>query len=329
MRTRLIAVALLVFFSVQSSTVTAAPLQSPSVKWVTLGTGGGPLPRVNRAQPANALIVGDVVYLFDVGDGVQRQLAAAQLPTASVRAVFLSHHHIDHTAGLGPFLFGRWLFNLYAPIPVVGPPGTVAMISGLAVAYRPAELAPITVGGPRKPPFGSSVKASDLGTDLVKPTIVYQDDNIRVLAVLNDHYHFEVGTEPARFSRSYSYRIETGSRIIAYSGDTGPSSSLTKLAADADLLVSEVIDMPAMKQVLANAPGLTHATRGPLLAHMEQDHLTPEQIGNLAQAARVKRVVLTHVAPGMDGQSDVRHLASGVARLFNGPVVVANDLDRF
>jgi hypothetical protein len=72
----------------------AAP--APRAAFLTLGTGGGPLTRIERSEPANAVVVDGDVYLFDVGDGAQRQLAAAKLPLQRVRAVFLSHHHVDH-----------------------------------------------------------------------------------------------------------------------------------------------------------------------------------------------------------------------------------------
>lgn len=297
-------------------------------EFVTLGTGGGPVIRLRRSQPANAVVVGDAVYLFDTGDGVQRQLRAAGLAVPNVRAIFISHHHLDHNAGLGPLLASRWLFNSYRPLPVFGPPGTTAMLAGLAQAYRPVELAPITIGGPAKPAIAATIAASDLAPELDQPTLIYEDRNVRVLAVTNGHYHFPPG-EAARFSRSYAFRIEAGGRAIVYTGDTGWSDNLVRLARGADLLVAEVIDMRAMESVLRRASDLPPAALGPMLAHMIEDHLTPEQIGRLAAAARVGRVVLTHLAPGMDEEPDTSGYTTGIAGHYRGPVTVANDLDRF
>jgi ribonuclease BN (tRNA processing enzyme) len=300
----------------------------PRPTFVTLGTGGGPIIRLRRAQPANALVIGDAVYMFDSGDGVQRQLRAAGLPVANLRAIFISHHHLDHVAGLGPLLAARWLFNSYRALPVIGPPGTQAMIAGLAEAYRPVERAPITIGGPPKPAIASTIAARDLAGEMDQPFQVYADENIRVLAVTNAHYHYPPG-EAARFSRSYSYRIEAGGRAIVYTGDTGWSDNVVRLAEGADLLVSEVIDMAAMEAALRRAPDLPPAALGPLLAHMAQDHLTPDQVGRLAAAAHVGRVVLTHLAPGNDAERGTRGYVTGISAHYRGPVTVANDLDRF
>jgi ribonuclease BN (tRNA processing enzyme) len=308
-----------------------APGQTPAqprAEFVTLGTGGGPIIRLRRSQPANALVIGDAVYLFDTGDGVQRQMRAAGLPVANLRAVFISHHHVDHNAGLGPLLAARWLFNSYRPLPVIGPLGTQAMIGRLAEAYRPVELAPITIGGPPKPAIASTIAARDLAPEMDQPFQVYADENVRVLAVTNAHYHFPPG-EAARFSRSYSYRIEAGGRSIVFTGDTGWSDNVVRLAEGADLLVSEVIDIAVMEAVLRRAPDLPAAALGPMLAHMAQDHLTPDQVGRLAAAAHVGRVVLTHLAPGNDAEPDTRGYVRGISAHYRGPVTVANDLDRF
>ena len=56
---------------------------------------------------------------------------------------------------------------------------------------------------------------------------------------------------------------------------------------------------------------------------------TRAQIGRLAAAAGVKSVVLTHLVPGADRETGTSQYANGVKERFKGPVIVANDLDRF
>src|SRR5512138_1021859 len=69
-------------------------------EFIILGTASGPNSEANRAQPANALLVGGQPYLIDAGDGAVAQLAKANLRVGALRAVFLSHLHFDHTAGM-------------------------------------------------------------------------------------------------------------------------------------------------------------------------------------------------------------------------------------
>ena len=69
-------------------------------EFIILGTASGPNSEADRAQPANALLVGGQPYLIDAGDGAVAQLAKANLRVSALRAVFLSHLHFDHTAGM-------------------------------------------------------------------------------------------------------------------------------------------------------------------------------------------------------------------------------------
>jgi ribonuclease BN (tRNA processing enzyme) len=294
--------------------------------WVTLGTGGGPVIRPRRSEPANALVLGKSIYLFDVGNGVLRQLAAAHLDLRDVRAIFISHQHIDHNADIGVVLIERWFYNDYRPIPVIGAPGTVSLVRHVIEGYHATELAPMTEGGPAKPPILSTVRAQDIPRRTPAPLLVYRDGNIRVFAITNAHYHFPPGSLDARFSRSYSFRIETAHRIIVYTGDTGPSQHVMRLAKGADLLVSEVIDLGHMMSILQTGrfPAAVLAAK---IAHMREDHLTPVEVGKLAAGAGVKEVVLTHLVPGEGGQ--LSGYTAGISRYFKGPVHVASDLGRW
>lgn len=308
--------------------VNAAARAEAAAQWVTLGTGGGPVVQVERARPANALVVNGATYLFDVGDGVQRQLAAAKLPLRSVKAVFVSHHHVDHNGDLGVLLVTRWLLDRGPVLPVFGPPGTAAMVAGLAAANVPVEDAPVTVGGGAMPSIASTVRARDLAPVLAAPTLVFEDENIRVTAISVDHFHVPADTPEARMPRSYAYRVEAGGRSLVYTGDTGPSIHLVRLAMGADLLVTEVIDLAATRAMLLKV-GTPPGHVEPLMAHMEQDHLTPEWVGRIAAEAGVRQVVLTHFVPGLDGETAAGGYVEGIAPAFKGPVKLARDLDRF
>ena len=94
-----------------------------------------------------------------------------------------------------------------------------------------------------------------------------------------------------------------GTRVV-FSGDTGPSDALVALARDADVLVTEC-------------------------AVAEPDpwnsHLWPEAVATIVDAARPKRVVLTHLYPMVDPESalaTVRRVGVPTERGTDGMVVV-------
>lgn len=296
-----------------------------AARWITLGTAGGPIPRRERAQPANALVVNGVVYLFDTGDGVVHQMTAAGIAPDAIRAVFLTHHHVDHNAGLGPFLATRWVLQSHKPLPIWGPRGTRHMVRGLITANRATERAPITADGEGSS-MATGVIAHDIPSDAPGPVVVYRDANITVTAVANTHYHFAPGSRAARFARSYAYRIEAAGRTIVLTGDTGPSAAVEALAAGADLLVSEVIDIAGVRRVMEALPGIEPVLLDGLMMHMRLDHLTTADVAQLAGRAHVRCVVLTHLAPGLDGEDAETLYGAPVRALLSVPVRVAEDL---
>src|SRR5262245_66240095 len=92
--------------------VRAQPRQPTRTRLILLGTAGGPTPKSVRSAPAQAVVVGDRIYLVDCGDGVARQLALAQLPIRELRAIFITHQHSDHNAGYGPLWLLGWTAGL-------------------------------------------------------------------------------------------------------------------------------------------------------------------------------------------------------------------------
>src|SRR4029434_1764115 len=95
---------------------------------ITLGTSGGPPPRAHRAQSSNLLIVNGALYVIDAGDGVARRLAKAGVNDRELGTVFITHHHDDHTAGLGTLLSVAWDQTRTKPIHVYGPPRTTELV---------------------------------------------------------------------------------------------------------------------------------------------------------------------------------------------------------
>jgi ribonuclease BN (tRNA processing enzyme) len=301
---------------------------------ITLGTGGGPAYRDKRAMSSNAVVVGKDVYLVDTGDGLMHRYASAGLDVGQVKAVFITHHHFDHNGDLGALLTFRWLANdligaQSPPLPVIGPPLTVGFVQHLAAAFRPTELAPVTIGGTEPGPIALTVNAMDLPGDLLEPKVIYRDDKVTVTAVLNNHYHYQAGSASDRNARSYAFRFDTADRSIVFTGDTGPSPRVEALAKGADILVAEVIDLPSIERQWRSRDGSDGAQVDALIAHLRQDHLTPKDVGKMASSAKVGTVVLNHLVPGWDDETDPEIYARDVRHHFNGRVVVANDLDRF
>src|SRR5260370_33484316 len=81
---------------------------SSGVRLITLGTTAGPLPRKDRAQSSNALIVNGTPYLIDAGHGVARRLVQAGIDFTRIGRVFITHNHCDHTMGIPNLIWVAW-----------------------------------------------------------------------------------------------------------------------------------------------------------------------------------------------------------------------------
>ena len=85
--------------------------------------------------------------------------------------------------------------------------------------------------------------------------------------------------------------------VLVYSSDTGPCDAVVLLAYQADILIHEA----------------TGSGNG---------HSSPEQAGQIAERAEVKRLFLIHYPP----QIDTQEWAVRAKRTFSGDVIVAEDL---
>jgi ribonuclease BN (tRNA processing enzyme) len=292
---------------------------------ITLGTEGGPVPHGERSGIATLLQVNGKSYLFDAGNGVTRQLAGAGVKLIEVQKIFLTHLHDDHYSGLAAFVGELWTSKPENPVEIYGPPLVQNVIDG-ALAFQSVNRMIRLVE--RKFPHPAEIfVAHEIG-----PGEVYKDENIKVTAIENHHFHFPKDSPPYGKTMSLSYRIETPNRVIVITGDTGAFDGLAEFARTADLFVTEVIDPDEVLEFLQSVSGSTWSKEiyNARKFHMEEEHMTPESIAKLASAAKVKKIVLTHFPPRTKGQDQTsQDFAMRVKAGFSGDVVAAKDLERF
>jgi len=307
-----------------AQTGAGAPSAKAGTRLITLGTSAGPQPRAGRAQSSNLLIVNGALYVVDAGDGVARRLAKAGIDIREIGTIFVTHHHDDHTAGLGTLMSVAWDQIRTKPINVYGPPRTAELVKA-AVQYFTISAEIRIADGDRTVPLAQVFFGHDVGTG-----VIYQDANVKVTAVENSHFDSHKGPAYGKH-KSYSYRFETPHRVIVFTGDTGPSDAVTELARGADLLVSEAISVEDRKQNLINRgrwQAMTPDEQARIMRRATEGHLTLDVIGKMATRANVKTVVLTHLTPRA-GTDDYTAWAEEVKKHFSGQVLIAKDLMEF
>jgi ribonuclease Z len=124
-------------------------------------------------------------------------------------------------------------------------------------------------------------------------------------SLLMQNERFEVRTAPVHHQVPTSAaRIDSLSsgKAVVFSSDTSPCKELVALARGADLLFHEcTVEEP------------------------HPFHSTPEDVGRVAAAADVKRVVLVHAHPSLT--KDPHSTIARIAKLYPGEVTFAEDFD--
>ena len=312
------------FASFSAAQEHSSPAASRGLQLVFLGTNGGPPLSLERSEPSTLLIVDGRPYLVDCGIGTIRRMLRANIPSETVGTIFFTHLHSDHDLGLADVMANDFLFAAPASVfNIYGPPQTQAFVQA-AFDYIRIPNSIFAAERPGNPPLVSPFKAHEIEG----PGLIYQDDKIRVIAAENTHYALMPADLRAKM-KSYSYRFETPEGVVVFTGDTGPSAAVTELAKSADVLIAETSGatpaiLSAFIRRMAEQNHWSPERAKIFMAHMTQEHLNVEQVGEMASRARVKSVILYH-----SGSGNVTTYPPEVKKYYPGPVFAPADLDRF
>ena len=263
-----------------------------------LGTGGS-IPTAQRGLSAVAIKRKNELLLFDCGEGTQRQMIQAGVGFHRKAKVFVTHMHGDHVLGLPGLLQTMSLLGRTNKLEIYGPTGIKDFVEAINQTVRFTLTFPV------------KVTEIDAG-------MVCEEKEYTVTAVQSGHmtpslaYSLTEKSRPGRFHTETakklgvpegplwsklqfgeSVKLPDGrivepetvlgafrpGRKIVYTGDTGPSEKVAKLAEYADLLIHESTFEDEMKD-----------------RAVEDGHSTPSMAAETAKKANVKRLVLTHIS---------------------------------
>ena len=300
------------------------PTVSHSTNFITLGTAGGPVPKLHRAQPAHAITRGKRVILVDCGEGAMQQLTRARIDFGKVHTIILSHHHFDHIGSLFTCFGINMMLQRTQPITIYGPVGTRQIVEGLATACD----VPHRIG------FGDSDQSFPHPRDFVQVVEIssgsrFNIDDIEITCCENTHYRTE-----EEFGNvgpiSLSLRFDAPDRLIVYTGDTGPCGRVEDLAKGAQLLVSEMmIAEKVITQLQSKNPHMTPERVSLISDYLNKHHLSPEQLGELVSRAGVEQLVAVHIPLDSIISENTPDYLAQISQRFSGKVTIAEDLDQF
>ena len=274
-------------------------MNNMSLQVIFLGTAAS-IPTVERALPSVVVKRKNELFMFDCGEGAQRQMIKARVGFHKKMKVFVTHMHGDHVLGLPGLLQSMSLLDRTRKLEIYGPVGIKEFIKAIqrtvqfVLTYQ-VEICEIENEGVVCEENEYYVQVAQ--TDHVIPSFAFALIEKPRPGKFNpekaDRLGIPEGPLWSKLQHGEKVKLPTGKMVtpeqvvgsqrvgrkIVYSGDTRPVKSLEKLAESADLLIHEA------------------TLDDDLTERAEEDgHSTPSQAARTAKKAKAKRLVLTHIS---------------------------------
>jgi ribonuclease Z len=292
-----------------------------------LGTSAS-RPTVERNVTSLAIRRGGETFLFDCGEGTQRQMMRYGV-SFNVGDIFFTHMHADHILGVTGLIRTMALQGRTDPMRLFGPPKSERLLRqavtlGSDKQHFPISYVEMTPGEPLQRdgysilPF--SVEhggALALGLAILESPRLgrFNPDLARSMGIPEGplwgqiHKGQEITLPDGRVVHPSELVGPTrAGRKLVFTGDARPSDTTAEVAAGADLLIHEA----------------TFADEEAPLA-IETGHSTAREAAAVAEKAGVKRLVLTHISSRYP--RDVQELAAEARSVFPSAVVARDGME--
>jgi ribonuclease BN (tRNA processing enzyme) len=246
--------------------------------------------------------------MIDCGPATTYKIVQMGIRPGKVGHLFFTHHHFDHNVDFPCFALTRWDLSrgTEPPLKVYGPPPTRILVERLLgkegaffddwnsrIKHPVSQQIHKRRGGalPRPAP---AIETKDIGPGKVAKSDWWAATAARV-------HHVEPWLE------SLVYRFDTDRGSIVFAADCGDCESLRQIAQGAGTLV------------------IACACIGSAKAY--DDIITgTADVAEIAKASGVRRVILSHAAPGFSRPGRKQQAIADVARTYSGTVLFPDEM---
>lgn len=282
----------------------AQSCQQQEVKLQVLGSGG---PELNDDRASSSYLIwhkNKAKVLIDAGPGSSVNFGAAQADFADLKAVLLTHLHVDHSADLPAYVKGSYFTQRTEDLTVFGPAGNALMPDTSDYLARligdKGAFAYLSDYTDARSDAAYHIKAQNIPLTPIKQHSLKIDEDITITATPVHHGPIS----------ALAWRVDIDGCGITFSGDMNNKFNvLAALGKDSDILVMH-------NAVPQDASGAAINL-----------HMRPVEIGKIAQQANAKTVLLSHF---MNRTINDNAATLGYIRQnFAGEVKMATDMATF
>ncbi|HEL0755745.1 TPA: ribonuclease Z [Streptococcus equi subsp. zooepidemicus] len=300
-----------------------------------LGTGAGQPAKYRNVSSLVLKLLDEIneVWMFDCGEGTQRQILETTIKPRKIKKIFITHLHGDHIFGLPGFLSSRAFqaSEEQTDLEIYGPVGIKSYVTNsirISVSKLPYQI--------HYHEFDDTSMGKILETDkfivyaerlahtifCMGYRVVQKDlegtldaEALRAAGVpfgplfgkVKNGQDIELEDGTKIFAKDFISEPRKG-KIITIIGDTRKTSASVRLAKDADVLVHESTYGKGDERMARN-----------------HGHSTNMQAAQIARDAGAKRLLLNHVSARFLGR-DCRQMEKDAATIFEN-VKVVRDLE--
>ena len=277
---------------------------------VVLGSGAA-VPSPERGLTSIALRYEGDVFLFDCGEGTQRQMMKYKISYSKIKMIFLSHLHGDHIFGI-PGLFHTLSIEEQPrtePLTIVGPPGTSKRIRELVGKEIPfmkieeiSEGWKADIGDVEVSAFRTAHSEKNVSFGYVfqeKEGLRFDKEKCEKLGIKGMMFkklesEKKIAVDGKVISIEELTYTKKGRKVVI-SGDTSYAGETVKNSKDADILFHEATFLEDMRQKAS-----------------EDFHSTAGDAARVAKEAQAKQLVLYHIGNRYRDEKEILAEASPV-----------------
>jgi len=267
-----------------------------------LGTSSA-MPTPERSLSCIAMRKDGNIFLFDCGEGSQRQMMRFSVSYMKVRAIFISHLHLDHFLGVFGLLETlrlngrREKLTIYAPRGAEGVFGKKEFLEVKEIDETWSE----DFGTFSVSTFATKHAGTSFGFAIEeKEKVRFHEEKAKGLGLKGPMFT-EIQkkgklTVAGKIIKLKDVTYTSPGKKIVYSGDSAPCATLARAAKGADLLIHE---STFGSDKIAEAK--------------ETSHSTAEDAATCAKKAGAKKLLLTHFS---GRYADTAQLVSEARKIF-------------